>query len=173
MSREYDDDDRGDDRDEDRDDYERRPLRAQPSGAVTAVGVVNLVLGGLDILAGILVMVGGAAFLGLGAGAANQEGLTEEQKKAIAGAGAMGAGLIAAIGVCIMIFGIPLILAGIGVLKRRNWGRILTIVLGFIAGLFGVLSLLNHSFVGAVIYIAYCVFVLVVLFSSKFAKEFA
>jgi hypothetical protein len=163
------------DRDDDFDDaYEAdRPVRVNRSGAVTAVGIVNLVLGALDILAGIAVMVGGAAILGLSGAAANQEGVTEEQRKAMAAVGGMGAGIAVAIGVCIMIFGIPLIIAGIGVLKRRNWGRILTIVLGIIAGLLGVLSLLNHSIAGAVIYIAYCILVLVVLFNSKFAKEFA
>jgi hypothetical protein len=154
---------------------EDRPVPAVTrSGAVTAVAIVNFILGALYAVIGVVVIVAGPAFLGAAFKQAEAQGqLTEEQKAQVAQAGGMMGAIAGVIGVCLLIIALPLLLAGYGVLQRRGWGRILTIVIGIILGIFGVLSLLGANIIGAVIDLGYCVFVLVVLFNSKFAKEFA
>lgn len=46
------------------------------------------------------------------------------------------AGILAVVGVSVGVFlaviGLPGLLAGIGLLKRRNWGRVLAIIVGFL-----------------------------------------
>jgi hypothetical protein len=161
------------------DDFGGPPLTR--SGAVTAVAVVNFVLGALNVVCGLFFMVAFNTIAGIIFGAATeaakqQPGVTAEQQKQIQQASGIlstlgtAAGII--LGSCGLIFGILYILGGIGVLNRRSWGRILTIILGIFAAIFAVLSLISANIPGLIVEGAYAVFVLIILFNSKYAAEF-
>ncbi|HXG58309.1 MAG TPA: hypothetical protein VNL91_04755 [Thermoanaerobaculia bacterium] len=84
---------------------------------VKVVGVLYVILGVLGVIAGL-------ALFGLIAGA----GAISGDRDAFFITGTIGT----IIGAFIVIMSLPSILGGIGVLRRRNWGRVLTIVLSFI-----------------------------------------
>jgi hypothetical protein len=71
-----------------------------------------------------------------------------------------------------MVFGVPMILAGIGVLNRSQWGRVLTLVLGVFSGIFALLCLLGFNLLGLVAYGGYTALVFVILLNSQYAAEF-
>jgi hypothetical protein len=160
-------------------DYDR-PVRK--SGAVTAVAVVNFIFGALEIVCGLLIMVAGAFFgklLGLAGDAAEPPpGLDPEQAKLFKQAAQGGGGIFAMAGafagVCIMVLAVPMILAGVGVLQRRQWGRILTLILGALAGLGALASLRTFpsGLGGVVINGGYCALVYVILLNKQYAAEF-
>lgn len=83
------------------------------------------VLGFLYIIAGAILIVLGLLFLGIiGAVSASQHMFS------------MGGVIGTAVAAFFVILSIPSIIAGVGLLKRREWARILTIVLG-VLHLFG------------------------------------
>jgi hypothetical protein len=147
---------------------------------VTTVAVLSLVIGGLLTLLGLAVMVGGTAMaawlLGHASDAANTANLTPEAREAAAKLAAAGTGFFAwifgIIGVCWIVFGLPALIGGIGVMNRRSWGRILTIVMAILFILFGALELIGPLFLIGIIMVAYGVVSLVILFNSKYAAEF-
>jgi hypothetical protein len=162
------------------DDYDAGPPRGR-SGAVTAVAIVNFVLGALNVICGVIFMVAFNTIAGYIFGAAaeaakQQPGVTAQQQEQIQKAsgliGTLGTAAGILIGGCSLIFGVLYILGGVGVLNRRSWGRILTIVMGIISAIFGVLSLFGGGIPNLVIYGGYAIFVLIVLFNSKNAAEF-
>ena len=113
---------------------------------VTILGVLFIVLGALGVIGFLAVMLvfGGAA--GIVSMAADDP---EASAIAVPIIGSVGT----AIGVFILIMSIPDILAGIGLLERRPWARILGIVLsvlgllhfplGTLVGAYGLWVLLN------------------------------
>jgi hypothetical protein len=163
-----------------RDDYDapRPPGPGGHSGVVTAIGVINIIFGALDVILGLVIMIAGPTLLNVlfhigSEAASNAPGGNPADAARIretAGAATGIAGMIVAFaGVCVMILAVPVILAGVGVLKRRPWGRILTIILGILAAIGGVIGILTPA---GWLNIAYAVFVLVVLFNAKYAAEF-
>jgi hypothetical protein len=190
MSREDDRDDVSSSRRADRwgeveDRAERGPARAplsDRSGVVTTAGVFTLILGCLVLLAG---LCGGAMMLiaGLEIGRGGMMG--REQ----------GVFVIALL-VCLVIlfWGVGAVSAGIGLLNRRNWARVLTLILGgfgAIAGLFflflaGAMFFVprfgpgaNMLIVGYLIYlflgllfVGYGLWIYLVLLSSRYSVEF-
>ena len=82
---------------------------------LTVIGVLFLVSGGMGILMGIFLFF---MLAGIGAGVGEPE--------AFAVLGSMGF----LIGALIILFAIPSIVGGIGLIQRRSWSRILGIVLG-------------------------------------------
>ena len=156
-------------------DYEPRP---RWSGAVTAVAVVNFVLGGLTMLFGLLVLLMGTAITGYvintvknpppGADPAQAK---QAQDALAAGGGAIGI-VVGAMGICSMIFGVPQIIAGIGVIKRRQWGRILTLVLAAMSGIIALLSVFALS-PTIIVHAGYCIFAFVILLNRRYAAEFS
>jgi len=132
---------------------------------VTAVAVVNFILGGLNALCGGLLLLSGGVVAGVGAARAAGGGAEGAAAATVIG------GLLVVLGVVSLILSIPTIVAGVGVLKRRQWGRVLTLILGGLSGLIG-LSLLIRMQAGGLLQLAYCVFVYVVLLNSKYAAEF-
>jgi hypothetical protein len=161
-----------------------RPIRK--SGAVTAVAIVNFIMGGLNVICGVAIMIGGAlggAIFGkmlgdAGAAAQAQQQMNPEQAKAFQqiaqGGGGVLAGFAAFLGICIMILAVPTILAGVGVMNRRQWGRILTLILGALAGLgaLGNLRGLPGTIPAIIVGAGYCVFVYVILLNKEYAAEF-
>lgn len=142
----------------------------QKSGLVTAVAVVNYVMGGLNIFGGIVIML-----LGLAGGAM----LAELMKEAAANdpdvpAGAIGgafAMIVAITGMVAILIGTVTVVAGYGVAQRRQWGRILSFVLAGFNGLGFVLCILTLNPAG-ILSLAYCVFIFVALLQKDASAEF-
>ena len=115
---------------------------------VKIVAILNIVFGGVGALAGVglLVLFGGIA--GIVAVAAQDD---PDAAMAIPILGIMLMGLL----VLVLICSVPQIVAGIGLLKFRQWARILTIVLsalnlfnvplGTAVGVYGLWVLLNSE----------------------------
>lgn len=143
---------------------------APKSGAVTAVSIVNYVLGGLSLVCGLVMMVGGAAFAAAIGGAAEQDPNISAEDAA-AGAAVVG-GVMVVIALIVMAMGVPMIIAGVGVAKRAKWGRILTLVLGGLAGAFGLIDLVSMNIIGLLIHGGYCGMAFGILLQKKFADEF-
>ena len=91
---------------------------------VKILGILNIVYGGLAVLAGVIVLVvmGGIATL---VGASDQSGDGQVAVPILGGIG----GIVFLI--C-LILGLPSLIGGIGVLQYKSWGRILVIVLSAI-----------------------------------------
>jgi hypothetical protein len=176
--------DRWGDEDSERNERPARAPYSGRSGAVTAAGIVTLILGSLVLLGSLCV---GAGVLIAGADEMHPAGMGPDEQVAV---------LIALI-ICVltMLWGVAAVASGIGVIGRRNWARVLTLILGgFGAGggllflfvavaawfapdkggpergmlIIGILMLL---FAGLGL-VAYCFWVYVVLLSSRCAAEF-
>lgn len=173
---------RDDDDDDYHDDYvDRRLRRGERSGAVTAVGVINIVLGSLYVLGGLCLLLGGALVGGAAQDFRGNPG---------GGLFAVFAGAIILFAFLIIVVAVLHILGGVGVLNRRNWARILTLVLGGLSavfalfGVFGVVGALNNpvaddragavlvSLVSVFFHVGYAVLVYVILLNPGYAEEF-
>lgn len=113
---------------------------ARPTG-VTILAVLSFLGAGLFLLGACIMFVVGAA------------GMT-----ALAGGRPMGgpfAALGAFAGVALLLFGVLYIVNGIGLLKLRPWGRLLTIILvaiSLLLGLRGLLTSAMHVQVGLIVW---------------------
>ncbi len=177
------------DDDDDNEDYDDRPRRLKvsgKSGAVTAVGIINIVLGSLVTLGGICFLLSGLVFTGAAVDARNQFG-PQGGGGLFAAAGAM----IVVLAILVLVLGVAEIMAGVGVLNRRPWGRILTLVLaglvalsalgslwgmiqtfGLPAGFPGKTTSILTQLVGALLEIGYVVMAYTVLLNQRYASEF-
>src|SRR5262249_20409591 len=126
--------------DEDEGAYRERPRyqESRPNGAVTAVAVLNFLLGGLCLICGVISFIVGALATGVGDAASREP------------SGRLGGALLTSLGIVLIILaggyvllGIGGIVAGVGVTNRRQWGRILTLVLGGLAALLALVSLVS------------------------------
>ena len=135
------------------------PKPASASAAVTAVGLLTVLVGTAYVLTGGYLTVAGAAVV---------KDLEDDP------AGGLGfllqfiAGFLAVVGVVFLLQGVPGVLAGVGVLMRKTWGRILTMVFAAVAALWGLIFVAISK--GDAVMIAlgaaqlgYAVFVFVVL----------
>ena len=150
------------------------PVMADPpprSGAVTAVAIVNCIFGCLNLVCGGMFVFGGGVLATFINTAAQQDPNINAADATVA-AGVVG-GLVVVMGVVIMILSLPMLIAGYGVAKRAGWGRILTIILGFMSIVFAVIELVQFNVCGLVFHAGYAIFVLVILFNSRYAAEFA
>jgi hypothetical protein len=165
------------------DDYygDQAYFRPQRSGAVTGVAIANFVFGGLVILFGL------CGFLAA---------LVEASEGWRPGGGLTGAGfaVFLVIDLFVLIWAIGAIVAGVGVINRRQWGRVLALILGGIAGVKSLLAIFlmfmimgspargpfdDDRFLGlmvlfmlALLYLGYCIWTYVVLLSSRYSAEF-
>jgi hypothetical protein len=121
------------------------------SPAVTYLAYASYAICGIQLLVGILFIVGGAS------GAAALAGSGGREAKAAASWFAM---IFFSTGVMCVILSIPALLSGYGLMNRKQWGRILTMVLGALS--------LPSIPVGT----AYGIWVFVVLLDKKYAEEF-
>ncbi|MHC4285005.1 MAG: serine/threonine-protein kinase, partial [Planctomycetota bacterium] len=113
---------------------------------ITIVAIINIVFGTLGTLFGIFL------FVAIAGG-----GLISQDPTAMNVTGIVGT----AIGGLVMLFSVPDIIAGIGLLKRRGWARILTMILA-------VLELINIP-IGT----AFGIYVLWVLLNDETVKLFS
>ena len=137
-------------------------------GVLTAVAVVNYLFGGMQVLCGLCMSALGGSFFGVMGIAAEQNGQLDPEARVGFG---IATGFVIVIGIIVALMGLPSILAGYGVQKRAQWGRILTIVLGVLAALSALAQLFSLSPLG-LIHLGYAIFVLVVLFNPKYADRF-
>lgn len=155
------------------------PLRK--SEGVTALAVANFVLGGLQFCGGMCLTLAFTALASLFHFAMqNQADVAEDAEKAKTAFTIVGliASFGAVVGLVIVFFAALFIAAGFGLLYRRQWGRILTMVLGVLAALVGLAGLtqITHDPGNALYQVAggvgYCVFAFYVLLDRKTAEEF-
>lgn len=113
---------------------------AQPEGSFTVAlsGILLIIIGILVGLVGI-VFLAGAGFLKSAIDTAVQNGDVTDVNRADLASTIEGA--VAVIGALIGLFGLGDLIAGIGVLMKRQWGRIMGILLAFIAALLTTLVL--------------------------------
>lgn len=143
------------------------------SGAVTAVAVVNFVLGVLWLMCGGCVTFGGGLVAGLGGIIPQMEnGANREGAEFAGGVVQVVGGLVFALGIAYVVFGILVLVAGYGVLNRQSWGRTMTLVLGGLAAVLAILALMGSDFLNAPLLIAYAVLVFAVLMNDRNAAEF-
>ena len=181
---------------EEYEDYEREPrARVTKSGQVTAIAIVNFVLGGLSVLGGLCVSLSGVLFGGLSSAAKGTQvqvqGMNPQQAEKFArdmaklqsqvgGSFAWLATVLVVMGVVILVWGAAAITDGVGVLKRRSWGRLLALVL---AGVSAVLALIYlvlafmgggaMAFINAALFVGYAVWVFIVMTKPSVVREFS
>jgi hypothetical protein len=80
--------------------------------------------------------------------------------------------LLVVLAVASFVIASPLFAAGCGLVARREWGRILSLILGGISGFLALLSAVNQGYLGAVFYGGYFVTAYVVLLQRRYAAEF-
>jgi hypothetical protein len=155
--------------------------RSQRSGAVTGVAVINFVVGGLVLLFGL------CGFLGA---------LVEASEGWRPRGGFAGSefAIVFVIILFTLIWSIGAIIAGVGVINRRQWGRVLTLILGGIAVVKGLLAIAlavvlmssmprgafdDDRILGFMVlalisflYIGYGIWTYVVLLNSQYSAEF-
>ena len=85
---------------------------------ITVLGWIYIVWGALIALVGVLILLG-AGIAGVAAGAQGE-----------ASAGLLAGGIGFVIAVFVLVLSLPSIIAGWGLLKRKSWSRLLSIVLG-------------------------------------------
>jgi DNA-directed RNA polymerase subunit RPC12/RpoP len=139
--------------------------QAPRSGVVTAVAVVNYVVAGLQLMCGL-------AFMAFGLLGARMLRNAAAQNPNVQINGVNVGLIVVIVGVVWLALAVPMLLAGYGVQKRRNWGRVLSLILAGLAALGGVFQLLALN--PAVLFSAgYAIFLFVVLLNEKYAAEFA
>lgn len=108
------------------------PVAVAAAGGRTTLaaiaGVVLIVLGILGGLVGLLITVLGGAF-------AKNLPLGEIPELEGADAGAFVGGMVAFLGIVILLYSLVYFFGGIGVLRSRGWGRVMGIVVGILSGL--------------------------------------
>ncbi len=160
------------------------------SGAVTTAGILNIVVGALEVLMCGWLMVGGAAIFGAVSSGQNEAeqamikaGARPEDLAKLREATGQAGGIFGAIaGFIIVLALIGLVIAGlriwagVGVLNRRPWARTMTIVLASISILFILLGLLSIASIQGIlfflIYTGYVIASFVILLNSRNATEF-
>jgi uncharacterized membrane protein (DUF2068 family) len=110
----------------------RRRSMQRPKG-VTILAVLAFLLAALTLLAALVFLVGGP--------------LLDELRRGATGMDAMVLAMGAKLGVMLLVLAVVYAVAGIGLWKLQNWGRILTIVvvaLGFLSAAAGALASIQH-----------------------------
>ena len=109
---------------------------------MTAIGVVNIVLGVIGCLFSLLVLVGGGVLAAGGGEFASRAGGDESF-----GAMAQGAGMmVVLIGLVGLVTWLLTMISGVGVLMMRSWGRTLAMLCGAVIIVVNVLSMINGGF---------------------------
>ncbi|HTI30205.1 MAG TPA: hypothetical protein VL687_07600 [Methylomirabilota bacterium] len=110
------------------------------SGSVFAAGVILLVIATLVGLFAILAMLGAAVMGQFSNFSGSQSGLTQEQIDALS---SWGRTFILVIGGVALAISAAHLISGIGVLRRRSWGRILGLVMSVLGVLLWALVLVS------------------------------
>jgi len=113
-----------------------------------------------------------ALLSGVASGAIQGQGIDPDVRAQASAMTGMAGTLIMVIGVISIVLGILMIIAGVGVMQRKAWGRMLSLVLAVLAGVVAVLSLVQLNIISVLLQGAYCAFVLIVLLNKDNTAEF-
>ncbi|MCI0682301.1 MAG: hypothetical protein L0Y71_09370 [Gemmataceae bacterium] len=175
-----------------RDPFDVRDGRPEQSGAVTGAGVVTIVVSVLFLLCGGGLGVCGLFCTSAGAAARQQGGFLPPQLFERLGGIMLGWSLFH------LLLAVGMLMAGIVTLQRRNWGRVMTLILAGIVGALGGVQFIVAILIGvsdggglfgnndpedrivqavvfcisALLYVAYTIFVFIVLLNSHNRAEF-
>ncbi len=117
-------------------------MATQRTGGMTAVGVVNIVLGVIGCLFSLLLLVGGGVLAASGGDFAAQAGSDESF-----GMVAQGAGMVVVLlGLVLLVTWLLTMISGIGVLMMRSWGRTLAMICGAAIIVVNLLSIISGGF---------------------------
>lgn len=106
------------------------PVVAVPgarTGLAAAAGIILLVLGILGGLIGLFVAVVGGSLASSFGEMMEIPGMTDPS-------GVVG-GMVAFLGIIVVVYSLVYLFAGIGILRSRNWGRVLGLIVGILSGL--------------------------------------
>jgi uncharacterized membrane protein (DUF2068 family) len=146
------------------------------SGGVTAVGVLGIVIGAIELLGCGLLAIGGAAFMGLGKAAQEKalEGVPQADKEAIGGFLGFILGILVVYGLVGIILGVLRLVSGIGILQRRRWGRTMTLVVAAITIPWALVAIIWQIFgiLFIAMYLTYAIMAFVLLLNARNALEF-
>ncbi len=90
---------------------------------MTVIGILNFVFGGLGCVGSLLMVLGGGAVAFLGSAVEDAAAAGGTSTEGLAEAAAAGGGMFMLLGLVGMVLGVLLIIAGVGVMKVRPWGR--------------------------------------------------
>ena len=97
-------------------------------------GIILTILGLLVALFGAVLVLGGQAFTQLG-----QSGQVDDPNNVL---GQM-SGIVSGAGIIVLVYGVLEFISGLGIFARKNWARMLGIVLSILPLLFGILGLVG------------------------------
>ena len=97
------------------------------TGLAAAAGIILLLLGILGGLLGLFVAVVGGSLASSFGELMEIPGVTDPS-------GVVG-GVVAFFGIIVVVYSLVYLIAGIGILRSRNWGRILGLIVGIVSGL--------------------------------------
>jgi hypothetical protein len=97
------------------------------TGLAAAAGVILLILGILGGLLGLFVAVVGGSIASSLSDLVDIPGVSDPS-------GVVG-GVVAFFGILVVIYSLVYLIGGIGILRSRNWGRVLGLIVGILSGL--------------------------------------
>lgn len=103
------------------------------TGLAAAAGVMLLVLGILGGLLGLFVAVVGGSFVSSLGDFVEVPGVDDPSSFL--------GGMIAFLGIIVVVYSLVYVFAGIGILRSRGWGRVMGLIVGIISGLIWLSSL--------------------------------
>jgi len=143
--------------------------RGGPRTGIVVAAVADFVVGALALVGGIILATSGMSALALVINQASASGLSPADLEKARG---IAAGIIGAIALVLVLFGLAAVVAGVGVAKRLAWGRVLSMVLAGLGGAIAVLSLVVIFPYGVVIFGAHALIVLIVLNDKDYVYQF-
>jgi hypothetical protein len=161
------------------------------SWLISSVGLVNLLLGGLCVAFGVYCFAAGADAVGqllqlqteAGRATAPLTGAEAQKANALLGAGSTGLagillGMVAVLAACAVLQGLPLLLAGMGLLYRKSWGRVLALLFAFLALLQGLACVLAAQrstplLAAGLVWLGYALLTFVALIGKRASLEFS
>ncbi len=147
------------------DEDDDRP-RGGPRVGIIVVAVTNFVVAAVALVGAVVLAVNGSAALDLAMSRASLQGLDADRVRSIA------ASIVGLIALVLFLFGVAGIVAGVGVLKRLAWGRSLALVLGSVAGVLGIVSLVIMLPHGVVPFGAHALVMMLVLNDKDYSYQF-
>jgi hypothetical protein len=147
------------------------------SGGVTAVGVLGIVIGAIELLSCGLLLLGGAAWMGMGKAAQEKAlaaGVKQADLEAVGGFLGFILGILVVYGLVGIILGALRLVSGIGILQRRRWGRTMTLVVAgitipwaLVAIIWGIVGILFIA-----LFLTYAIMAFVNLLNARNSLEF-